>query len=283
VPGGSTVLPMSLELHPVTGTFGAVVTGIDLREPLDDGTVAEIRKALLDHEILFFRDQPIDPDQHVRFASAFGELHLPPVRTKHSPRPEINVIDQTDGRGQGADNWHNDNTYVAEPPMGSVLHLVVQPSVGGDTCFASMTAAYDDLAAPVQRMLGELRAVHDVTKSLTKAQAYGHLEVDIDALRAQMPPVEHPVVRTHPESGRKALFVNPNSTVRIVDVSEAESDAILNLLYEHVKRPDFQYRFTWDETSVAFLDNRSCQHYAVPDYRERRVLHRVTIKGDRPY
>jgi taurine dioxygenase len=274
---------MTIELRPVSGAIGAEVSGVDLCEPLDDGTVADIRKALLDHQVLFFRNQPITPEQHVRFARAFGELHLPPVQTKHSPWPELNVLDQVSPRGEGADNWHNDNTYVAEPPMGSILHAVKVPSVGGDTCFASMTAAYDALAAPVRRMLDELTAVHDVTKSLTKALTYGHLDTDIDAMRKKMPPVQHPVVRTHPETGRRALFVNPNSTVRIVDVSEAESNAILEFLYEHVKSPDFQCRFSWDESSVAFLDNRAAQHYAVPDYSERRVLHRVTIKGDRPY
>ena len=273
---------MSIEIRRLTGAIGARVTGIDLRAPLDDGAVADIRKALLDHEVLIFRDQPITPEQHIQFALAFGELHKPPVRTKHSPWPEINVLDQVNARGEGADNWHNDNTYVAEPPMGSVLHLVQAPSVGGDTCFASMTAAYDALSGPVQRMLDELVAVHDVTKSLTKALAYGHLDADFDAMRKQMPPVRHPVVRTHPETGRKALFVNPNSTVRIADLSEAESDAILGFLYTHVKLPDFQCRVEWDETTIVFLDNRSCQHYAVPDYDERRVLHRVTIKGDRP-
>jgi taurine dioxygenase len=274
---------MSISVRPVTGVIGAEVSGLDLREPLDDGTVADIRKALLDHHVLFFRDQPITPQQHIAFARSFGDLHLPPVQTKHSPWPEINVLDQIAPRGEGADNWHNDNTYVAEPPMGSILHLVTAPAVGGDTCFASMSAAYEALSAPVRRMLDELVAVHDVTKSLRKAAAYGHLDADVDALRAKMPPVEHPVVRTHPETGRRALFVNPNSTVRIVGVSEAESDAILDFLYTHVKLPDFQCRFSWDESSVVFLDNRSCQHYAVPDYAERRVLHRVTLKGDRPY
>jgi taurine dioxygenase len=274
---------MSISVRPVTGVIGAEVSGLDLREPLDDGTVADIRKALLDHHVLFFRDQPITPQQHIAFARSFGDLHLPPVQTKHSPWPEINVLDQIAPKGEGADNWHNDNTYVAEPPMGSILHLVTAPPVGGDTCFASMTAAYEALSAPVRRMLDELVAVHDVTKSLRKAAAYGHLDADVDALRAKMPPVEHPVVRTHPETGRRALFVNPNSTVRIVGVSEAESDAILDFLYTHVKLPDFQCRFSWDESSVVFLDNRSCQHYAVPDYAERRVLHRVTLKGDRPY
>lgn len=274
---------MTIQLRPITGVIGAEVSGVDLREQLDEGTVADIRKALLDHQVLFFRNQPITPEQHVRFARAFGELHLPPVQTKHSPWPELNVLDQVSPRGEGADNWHNDNTYVAEPPMGSILHVVQVPSVGGDTCFASMTAAYDALAAPVRRMLDELVAVHDVTKSLTKALAYGHLDRDIDDMRKKMPPVQHPVVRTHPETGRRALFVNPNSTVRIVDVSESESNAILEFLYEHVKSPDFQCRFSWDESSVVFLDNRAAQHYAVPDYAERRVLHRVTIKGDRPY
>ena len=273
---------MSIEIRRVTGAIGARVTGVDLRQPLDDGTVADIRKALLDYEVLIFRDQPVTPEQHIQFALSFGELHKPAIRTKHSQWPEINVLDQVNARGEGADNWHNDNTYVAVPPMGSVLHLVQAPPVGGDTCFASMTAAFDRLSAPMQRMLCELTAVHDVTKSLTKALAYGHLNADFDEMRKQMPPVRHPVIRTHPETGRKAIFVNPNSTVRIDDVSEAESDAILGFLYTHVKSPEFQCRVEWDESTIVFLDNRSCQHYAVPDYDERRVLHRVTIKGDRP-
>ena len=273
----------SVQFHPITGTLGAEVTGVDLRTHLRDDEIVRIRAALVERKVLFFRDQPVTEQQHIDFALRFGTLHAPPVRTSHSGRPEINVLDQTDPRGEGADNWHNDNTYVAEPPMGSVLHLVRAPSVGGDTCFADMEAAYDALSGPMQHMLGELRAEHDVTKQLTKAERRGHWNGDLVAASASMPPVAHPVIRTHPESGRRSIFVNPNSTARILDIPDAESDAILAFLFSHVKLPEFQCRFRWDESSVVLLDNRSCQHYAVPDYRERRILHRVTIKGDRPY
>jgi taurine dioxygenase len=273
---------MSIDVRRMTGLIGAEVTGVDLCGPPLHDEVAAIRKALLEHEVLVFRGQPVTPEQQIRFAQYFGEVKQPPVRTKHTPWPEINVVDQTSALGQGSDDWHNDNTYTAEPPFGSVLHLVQTPSAGGDTAFASMGAAYDALSAPWRRMLDELTAVHDVTKSATKGVKYGHLTTSVEELQRRNPPVEHPVVRTIPETGRKVLFVNPNSTTHIVGMSEAESDAILRFLYEHVKRLEFHCRVTWDDSTVVFLDNRVCQHYAVPDYNERRILHRVAIKGDRP-
>lgn len=271
-----------LTVRRITGALGAEVSGIDVCEELDAGTVATIRSLLVEHEVLVFRDAPITPEQHIRFARYFGEVKQPPVRTKHTPWPEINVVDQTTALGQGSDDWHNDNTYTAEPPFGSILHLVKVPPAGGDTAFASMGAAYEALAAPMRRMLDELTAVHDVTKSATKGVKYGHLSTSVAELQAMHPPVEHPVVRVIPETGRKVLFVNPNSTTHIVGMGEAESDAILRFLYEHVKRLEFHCRVTWDESTVVFLDNRACQHYAVPDYAARRILHRVAIKGDRP-
>jgi taurine dioxygenase len=273
---------MSITIRRLTGMLGAELSGVDLCQPLVEDDVADIRKALLEHEVLVFRNQPITPDQHIRFATYFGEIKTPPVRTKHTPWPEINVVDQTTALGQGSDDWHNDNTYTAEPPFGSILHLVKCPPAGGDTAFASMGAAYEALAAPFRRMLDELTAVHDVTKSATKGVKYGHLTTSVAELQERNPPVEHPVVRTIPETGRKVLFVNPNSTTHIVGMSEAESDAILRFLYEHVKRLEFHCRVAWDESTVVFLDNRVCQHYAVPDYNDRRILHRVAIKGDRP-
>jgi taurine dioxygenase len=273
---------MSITARRLTGALGAEVSGVDICSPLSAGEVDAVRALLLEHEVLVFRDAPVTPEQHIAFAGRFGEIKQPPVRTKHTPWPEINVVDQTSALGQGSDDWHNDNTYTAEPPFGSILHLVRRPSAGGDTAFASMGAAYDALAAPFRRMLDELVAVHDVTKSATKGVQYGHLSTSVAELQAMHPPVEHPVVRRIPETGRKVLFVNPNSTTRIVGMSEAESDAILRFLYEHVKRLEFQCRVAWDESTVVFLDNRTSQHYAVPDYNERRILHRVAIKGDRP-
>jgi taurine dioxygenase len=167
--------------------------------------------------------------------------------------------------------------------MGSVLHVVTAPSVGGDTCFANMYAAYETLSPTMRQHLDGLQAVHDIIPQLEVALERGHTNLDLDEARTRFPPIRHPVVRTHPETGRKALFVNSNHTTFIADIPRAESDHLLALLYEHVKSPELQCRFRWDERSMVFLDNRCLQHYAVPDYRERRVLHRVALKGDRPF
>jgi taurine dioxygenase len=273
----------SIEILPVTGAIGADVHGVDPSQPLDDNTVDELRKAWLEHLVLFFRNVDLTPDEQIRFARSFGEIQPPPLRTEHGGPPEMNVLDQTDPKGDGADTWHNDSTFSAEPPMGSVLRLVKVPSVGGDTCFANMYTAYEALTPTMKNHIDGLEAVHDIMPQLIVANERGHTKLDFDAARRQYPPVRHPVVRTHPETGRKALFVNSNHTTHIYGVPKAESDHILALLYDHVKSPEFQCRFRWDEHSLIFLDNRSSQHYAVPDYHERRILHRVQLKGDRPF
>ena len=274
----------TLRVRPVTAAIGAVIEGVDLREPIAGEEVEAIGRALAEHVVLFFRDQDIDPDQQVAFASRFGELSIPPFTPKYPPpRPELIVLDQTSPKGDGADRWHSDNTFMEEPPMGSVLKAVQLPSVGGDTCFANMVAAWEALSAPMRGMLEGLRAVHDIAGPLERGVRGGHVDLDVDALRKQWPPVSHPIARTHPVSGRKALFVNSNSTVAIEGLSDGESDLLLGYLFEHVQSPEFQCRFHWDENSIAFWDNRSAQHYAVPDYTERRIMHRVTIAGDRPY
>jgi taurine dioxygenase len=232
---------------------------------------------------LFFRDQDITPDQQVAFAAQFGEISIPPFTPKYAPpRPELIVLDQTAPKGDGADRWHSDNTFMAEPPMGSILKAVQLPLVGGDTCFANMLAAWDALSEPLRELLEGLTANHDIARPLERGIRGGHVDQDLDAMREQWPPVDHPIARRHPATGRKALFVNSNSTVRINELSEAESDSLLHFLFEHVRSPEFQCRFHWDTNSIAFWDNRSAQHYAVPDYRERRIMHRVTIAGDRP-
>lgn len=273
---------MSLEVHPLTAAIGAEIAGVDLSKDLPDATIAGIRQALLDHQVLVFREQDLTPEAHIAFARRFGEIKPPPVRTAHAGPPEINVLDQTRPRGEGADNWHADNTYTKAPPMGSLLRVLQLPSVGGDTGFASMTAAYDALSSPIRALCDELTAIHDVTGSLTKAIARGHSIANLAEMQAALPPVEHPVVIAHPETGRRTLFVNVNSTTRIVGVSERESEMLLRLLFEHVKSPEFQVRVKWDTRTLVFLDNRCTQHYAVADYDERRVLHRVAIEGDVP-
>jgi len=273
----------SFEVQPVTGVIGAEIRGVDPSQPLDRSTVADLRAAWLEHLVLFFRDVDVTPDQQVAFARRFGEIQVPHLRTAHGGPPEINVLDQTHPKGDGADTWHNDSTYAPCPPMGSVLRVVQLPAVGGDTCFANMHAAYETLSPGLRRRIDELEAVHDIVPQIVVALERGHTTMSAEEARAQFPLVRHPVVRIHPETGRKALFVNCNHTIHIADVPRAESDALLGLLYEHVKSPELQCRFRWDAHSLVLLDNRACQHYAVPDYRERRILHRVTMQGDRPY
>jgi taurine dioxygenase len=272
---------MTIAVHPITGTIGAEVTGVDPAAALDAATVAAVRAAWLQHLVLVFRDVTITPEQQIAFARNFGDIQMPPVRTKFGDYPEINVLDQTSGKGD-ADRWHNDNTYTATPAMGSVLHVVQVPSTGGDTCFANMYAAYDALSPGLRQLVDGLRAEHDVTRSLSRAIRRGQTNLDLAATQERLPPVVHPVAITHPETGRRALFVNAQSTERIVDLPDAESDMLLAFLYEHVKSPEFQCRVRWDETTLVLLDNRAAQHSAVADYDERRVLNRVSIKGDRP-
>jgi len=270
-----------MEVVPLTLSIGAEVRGVALGAELDDSTVDELRKALLDRQVLFFRDQDLDDERHIAFAKRFGPISVPTFTTGSTRRPEIIVLDQVAPYGEGADSWHADNTYMAEPPMASILRAVALPGVGGDTCFASMYAAYDALSPALQAFLDGLTATHDIMVMVERTK---HLEnAGLRESAKGWPPVVHPVVRVHPETGRKLLNVNANWTVRVNELRAAESDALLALLFAHLQRPEFQCRFHWTEGAVAFWDNRVVQHYAVPDYRERRVMHRVTVAGDRPY
>jgi taurine dioxygenase len=270
----------TITVDPLTAAIGAEIGGVDLSAELDADTVAALRQALVDHLVLFFRHQRMTTDDHIRLARYFGDIDLPLFRTTSSPRPEVIVLDQVAPKGQGADSWHADNTYMESPPMGSILRAVVLPAVGGDTCFASMYAAYEALSSSMQAVLDGLGAVHSLEQMVerTKHVANATLRDSLD----QWPPVVHPVVRVHPETGRKLLNVNANWTVAIDGFSQPESDALLGFLLAHLKNPEFQCRFHWSEGAVAFWDNRAVQHYAVADYTTRRVMERVTIAGDRP-
>jgi taurine dioxygenase len=274
---------MTIEIHPVTPSIGAEIRGLDLRKPLDRESVETLRDALHAHLVLFFREQDLTEADHVAFARQFGAIQTPPLKTKYQAVPEINVLDQVSPRGDGADNWHADHTYTRRPALGSILRAVKVPPHGGDTLFASMYAAYDALSEPMKRMLAGLTAVHDITRSATRGIRAGHVTRPLVEIQRELPPVRHPVIRTHPVTKRKLVFVNGNSTTRICELPDAESEAVLRFLFEHVRTPEFQVRFRWDERSLAFLDNRCTQHYAVPDYDERRVLHRVTLAGDEPF
>jgi taurine dioxygenase len=272
-----------IEIVPVTVEVGAEVRGLDLRKPLAPEEVRGVERALAAHGVLFFRDQHLTPEQHLAFARSFGALDPAPFGPKHERHREITVLDQVLPKGQGADNWHTDNTFMPEPPMGSILRAIELPGVGGDTCFASMYAAWDALSPAMQSFLSGLRAVHDLTRTLSRAIRDGNAPgAELARMQKDWPPVEHPVARRHPVTGRIALFVNGNFTSHLVGLAPAESDALLRMLFDHVRSPDFQCRFRWRPGSIAFWDNRCVQHYGVPDYGERRLMHRVTLAGDRP-
>jgi len=265
-------------VRPLTPAIGAEVEGVDLREELEPSVVAALRAALLDHLVLFFRDQPLAPDEQLRFAEYFAPVMLPLIDTRSTEQPGVTVLDQTAPKGQYTDRWHTDSTFLAEPPMGAVLRAVQVPGVGGDTCWASMYAAYEALSPALRAHLDTLTAYHS-TEILDAALAALGNVVRRDAPAA---PEAHPVVRVHPETGRRALFVNRNFTTRVVELSRQESDALLATLFATIDTPDCWVRFRWEPGSVALWDERVTQHCAIADYHERRVMHRCMMRGDRP-
>jgi len=272
----------SVSIHPLNPVIGAELRGIDLCAPMSDATIELIQAALNQYQVVFFRDQDISPEQHLAFGRRFGELHVhPTVRGK--PRSQWTEImpvhaDASTVRIAG-DKWHTDVSCDEKPPYASILHLSVVPESGGDTLFSSMYAAYEALSQPLRRLLDSLTATHD-----------GGPNYDDRARRNQEdnpyridPVAVHPVVTTHPLTGRRALYVNSAFTVRINELSDSESSALLNFLFAHVTRPEFLCRFSWRANSIAFWDNRAVQHYAVWDYFPAvRSGRRVTIRGDRP-
>jgi taurine dioxygenase len=270
-----------IDVCPLTGVIGAEIHGVDLRDDLDHKTVDAIRDALDEHLVVFFRDQKMEAADHLRFAAKIGEITINPFGPKHPDHPEISVLDQTTPKGEGADAWHTDNTYLPKPPMGSILRAVQLPATGGDTLWANMYAAYEAFSPAMQRFLDGLTAVHDLTRMLTIARSNNQATEAIDEMQRKYPPQRHPVVRTNPKTGRKALFVSRNWVSRIEGLSERENEILKPFLFDHQRDPMFQCRFSWKPGSVAFWDNRWAQHYAVPDYTgERRVMQRITIAGD---
>ena len=268
-----------IEVRPVTPIIGAEIGGIDLSRPLTNRQTREIHDALMAHQVLFFRDQEVTLDQLKGFGRLFGDLHLHPHAKSPDAHPEILRIHADENSVQIAgDRWHSDVSCDAEPPMGSVLHLHTVPPVGGDTLFASMYAAYDALSDRMKACLEGMTAIHD------GGPAYRERDRRVGADESRVyPRAEHPVIRTHPVTGRKAIFVNPVFTVEIVGVPKVESEGLLRLLHEHNAQPHWQCRFRWQKNSVAFWDNRCTQHIAMWDYYPQvRSGHRVTIGGDRP-
>lgn len=284
----SATLRQKLAIRPIADALGAEISGIDLSEPLDKQSFAAIHAALLKHLVIFFRDQKLTPEQHIAFGKRFGKLHVHPYIPNLEGYPEIIKLKSADdGPGKMAyqsNQWHTDLTYSAEPPMASILHAIQVPEAGGDTMWNNLYAAYESLSLPMRRLLDDLTAVHNIVISMPAdfmAQTWAPNQ--LERMQKATPPVEHPVVRTHPETGRKCLFVNRNFTSHIKEISRIESDGLLALLYQHIEQPEFAVRFHWRNDSLAMWDNRCTQHYALTDYHSLRVMHRVTVCGEQTY
>jgi taurine dioxygenase len=271
---------VSFDLKPVTSAIGAELIGLDLRRPLSDEVFSKLEAALLEHLVLFFRGQQIEPEQQVTIAKRFGEIDIHPFGRHLDTNPSVGLLDQTQPKRDGANRWHTDSTFMPNPPKVAILHAVSLPPTGGDTNWSSMYAAYEALSPPMQQALEQMTASHDVTGPLVRAIQGGHSVGGLEEVQATWPARSHPVVCRHPQTGRKLLYVNSNFTTHIEGVSEAESEALLRFLLEWVRSPEFQVRFRWEPDSVAIWDNRCTQHFAVADYIERRVMHRVTVAGD---
>ncbi|MBP0619533.1 TauD/TfdA dioxygenase family protein [Cupriavidus consociatus] len=273
-----------------TPVIGAEVEGIDFREALDDATCLALRAALLAHKVLFFRKQAITPAQHVAIARRFGELEVHPMFTNHPEHPEL-VVFGRDGEKRGRENlYHSDVSWREIPSMGSMLRCITCPEVGGDTIWINMAAAYEKLPEDVKARIANLKAVHDAMPTFGAALS----EEKYEDMRAKYPPMVHPVVRTHPETGEKILFVNEAFTTHFAnfvkeqayrigsDYRPAELD-LLQYLYRQAAAPEYQVRLRWEPDTIALWDNRSTQHYAVQDYFPAvRHMNRATIIGDRP-
>ncbi len=284
--------PVTLDLRQITPTLGAEIRGVDLAH-LDAAVFAAIRRALLDRLVIVFRGQHLSPEDHLAFARRFGELEPPHPVFAHLPaHPQVSILENRADQGVYNDEWHTDVTFRECPALGSILYARVIPESGGDTLWANMQAAYDALAAPVKDMIEGLTAVHDICGGGPYGRVPNYREIllaqpdglqRLNRIERDFPPVSHPVVRTHPETGRKALFVNRSFTTRINGVSKLESAWLLGLLLEHAEQVAFQMRHRWQADDLVMWDNRCTQHLAVADYAPaHRVMHRVTVQGDRP-
>jgi taurine dioxygenase len=270
----------TIDVRKLTPAIGAEISGVDLSGPLGNQQFQEVHDALMDNLVIFFRDQEITHQQQKDFGRRFGELHMHPTSINTVPDHSEILTIKADEKSKyvAGEEWHSDVSCDAEPPMGSILYMKeLLPDGGGNTLFANMYRAYETLSAPIQRLCEGLTAVHD------GAQVYGG-RFGLKPREGGFPRAEHPVVRTHPVTGRKALYVNRNFTTEIVGLRKTESDALLEMLYRHSETPEFHCRFAWQPNSIAFWDNRAAMHHAMWDYfPHRRLGYRVTVKGDKPF
>jgi taurine dioxygenase len=268
----------------IAGALGAEIRGIDLTRELSVADQVTIRDLLVEHEVIFFRDQDISPAQQKALATSFGPLQTHPAYATVDGFPEITILESTPEKPTKIEAWHSDMTFRQHPPLGTVLRSVIVPPKGGDTLWASMTAAYDGLSPAMQQFLEPLTAVHDFSYGFKESLAEpGGTERLADAIAAN-PPVRHPVIRTHPESGKKVIFVNSLFTTHIEELNTRESGALLEFLFEHVTTAEYTCRFSWQPHSIAIWDNRSTQHKPINDYfPAHRQLLRITIDGDQTF
>lgn len=273
----------TVTVRPIAGALGAEIGGVDLSEPLPERTVTAIRDALLEHLVVFFRDQNIAPARHLAFARCFGTPIEYPMVEGIDGYPQIVEVAKLEHETVNFGGvWHSDTTYTEEPPMGAILVARELPPYGGDTLFANMYLAYETLSEGLRGMLDGLRAVNSSAKGAAAATRAARV-ADSGKPNAPLEAV-HPVVRTHPETGRKALYVNVGHTVRFEGMTEDESRPLLDYLFAHQIQPEFTCRFQWRPGSIAFWDNRAAQHNPVNDYHGfRRIMHRISLAGDRPY
>jgi taurine dioxygenase len=270
----------TLSIEPLSPNIGAEISGVRMGPDTSDQQIAEIRRALLDWKVVFFRDQDVSVEDHIAFGAKFGELEIHPFTPNLDGHPEVVVIHHGPQSRRGQNNWHSDVTWRLEPSLGSILRARIVPRVGGDTLFADMIAAYDGLddtvKAKIENAFANHSFVHNFGRRMDDAQRAKFSE--------QYPDARHPVVRTHPETGQKGLYVNSAFTTHIEGMEPEESRKLLQHLYRQASHPEYQCRFRWQVNSVAFWDNRAVQHYAAFDYHpEERRVERVTVVGDKPY
>jgi taurine dioxygenase len=278
-PAGETAEPevktfQSFEATPMTPVIGAEIEGINLGTSLDDQQIKDLHDALLQYQVIFFRDQHMSMDQHKDLGRYFGTLHCHPSIPGPEGHPEILILHSDEKVHMAASAWHSDVSCDQVPNLGSILYGKVVPKAGGDTCWSSMYAAYDGLSDAMQDFLSGLTGIHE------SAHVYAKLKGSVE----NYPTAEHPIIRTHPETGRQSIYVNSIFTTGIKELNKAEERCVLDFLFRHIETPEFQVRFHWQENSVAFWDNRCTQHRATADFfPQTRTMQRVTINGDQPF
>jgi taurine dioxygenase len=282
-PAGAPAPYHRIRLQPISGSLGAIVHGVDLRQPLDAETYAELKRAFLEQLVLFFRDQDITPDQQVAFGRNFGELHIHPFIPSLKDHKEIIVLKAKSGEEENlrlANAWHEDLSYTNDPPLAAILRSVNPPTRGGDTMWVNLYRAYETLSPKMQAIVESLSAWHDVTHTYRRQelQTPGGPE-RYAATFKKAPPVLHPLVQVHPETGRKLLYVSELTTTHIEGLKARESEALLQFLFRHIDWKELHCRFYWEKHSIAMWDNRCTAHDAVGDYTEPREMHRVTVLG----